>query len=57
MTVGELLDRTSSRELAEWIAYFNLDSWKEHFAKKARESHAPHSAVVIQELFGNAGKR
>ncbi|MGE5585721.1 MAG: hypothetical protein ACM309_09385 [Bacillota bacterium] len=27
MTVGELLRRTSSRELSEWIAFFSLEPW------------------------------
>jgi hypothetical protein len=52
MTVQELLVRMSSREITEWIVYFNLDKWKEHFAKKARESQTPDSAVVMQTLFG-----
>lgn len=54
MTVGELLGKTTSRELSEWIVYLNLDSWQEHFAKKAREQTTPDSAVVIQELFKGA---
>ena len=29
MTVGELLDRISSRELSEWMAYAQLEPWGE----------------------------
>lgn len=29
MPVGELLQRTSSRELAEWMAYAGLEPWGE----------------------------
>ncbi|MEM6560043.1 MAG: hypothetical protein AAF656_00450 [Planctomycetota bacterium] len=32
MTVRELLARTDSRELAEWMAYFDLDPWGEQRA-------------------------
>ena len=27
MTVGELLQRMSSRELSEWMAFFSLEPW------------------------------
>ena len=27
MTVGELLQRMSSRELSEWMAFFTLEPW------------------------------
>lgn len=27
MTVGELLQRISSRELSEWMAFFSLEPW------------------------------
>lgn len=27
MTVGELLSRISSRELAEWMAFYQLEPW------------------------------
>jgi len=28
MTVGELLDRTSSAELTEWAAFAELEEWR-----------------------------
>jgi hypothetical protein len=43
MTVHELLTRMSSRELSEWICYFNLNS-------KSDEKHKE------QELFDNLAK-
>lgn len=31
MTHGELLARTDSRELSEWIAFYSLEPWGERF--------------------------
>lgn len=56
MTVRELLATTDSREISEWIVYSNLDWWKEHLAKKAREAVVPSSDVVIGTLFGNKAR-
>lgn len=47
MTVKELLGKTDSRELSEWMVYFNLEHWRKKFM-----SDKQRSDEIKQTLFG-----
>jgi hypothetical protein len=49
MTVGELLTRMSSREVAEWGQYFEIVAWERENQKSASGMYNP-DAPDIQEL-------
>jgi len=40
MTVGELLDRMSSAELTEWLAFYNLEAEERTHASKVANSRS-----------------
>lgn len=41
MSVDELLDRVSSRELAEWGQYYEILAWERENGKSASGMYAP----------------
>jgi hypothetical protein len=45
MTVGELLDRCSARELAEWEAYFQLEA-EEGASANGRQSMTTEADIM-----------
>ena len=49
MTVRELLSSTDSRELSEWMVFFNQDYWREKLAEELM-TDADRSAA-IKRLF------
>jgi hypothetical protein len=50
MTVAELLDRMSSREFSEWMAYYELEPWGEERAdlRQAMTTSAVHNSIQAQ---------
>jgi len=53
MTVGELLDRISSRELSEWMAFFGL----EPFGEERADLRAGIVASTVANVNRGKGKR
>ena len=52
-TVGELLANTTSAELAEWQAFYSLESYKKAFEEK-RMTDDEKTARLEHALFGKA---
>lgn len=55
MSVQTLLATTTSRELAEWEAYHNLESFRKTF--KEREKTAEEHAAALKSLMFRGLKR
>lgn len=53
MTVGELLERISSRELSEWMAFFRLEPW----GAVEEEYRAGLTASVVAETARDEKRR
>jgi hypothetical protein len=51
MTVGEVLDRMDSREIAEWGQYFEIVAWEQENGKPASGQYNP-DAPPIETLLG-----
>lgn len=50
MTVAELLDRMSSRELSEWMAFYEIEPWGEERAdlRQGMTTSAVHNSIQAQ---------
>lgn len=55
MTVKTLLTTTTSKELAEWEAYHNLDSFRKTFEE--RDKSAEDHAAALKSLMFKGVKR
>lgn len=53
MPVGELLERTSGQELAEWEAYYRLEPWGE---ERADLRSGVLASLICNALRGKSGK-
>lgn len=47
MTVRELLQKTDSRELSEWMVFFNIEHWRNKFMNDKEKSDR-----IKKALFG-----
>lgn len=57
-TVDELLHRLSSRELAEWLAYFDLgDPWLDLQEQQKADLRTGVIGATLANLLGNGKKR
>jgi hypothetical protein len=48
MTRGELLEKVSSRELSEWIAYYGLEPWG--------EAQSEYRAALVTSMIANTAR-